>query len=84
MDSGSANDIIVYSDGPQKINNYNEILGAGAAWILKWKGSWLGTNVFALGANAEIYDAEAWGMCGGLKAAITSPMSVGAKVYMCV
>ena len=85
LDSCSENGIIVYSDGSQKINNPNEIIGTGAAWILKWKSSWLGSNGFALGANAEVYDAEAWGMCGGLEAARTSPMSVGATgIHVCL
>lgn len=31
-------------------------------------------NGFSLGSKAEIYDAEILGLCGGLEAALTSPM----------
>lgn len=37
-----------------------------------------------LGANAEVYDAEIIGLCGGLKAALSSPMAgLASGVHIC-
>ena len=68
------NDIVVYTDGSQKVDKTGKILGTGSAWILRWKERWLGMNGFSLGPKAEVYDAEILGLCGGLEAALTSPM----------
>lgn len=55
--------------------NFNgKILGSGSAWILRWKERWLDVNGFSLGSKAEVYDAEVWGLCGGVEAGLTSPM----------
>ena len=49
-------------------------IGTDTAWVLRWKGQWLGRNEFSLEHHAEVYDAEVMGICGGLEAAVTSPM----------
>ncbi len=42
-------------------------------------------NGFSLGINAEVYDAEALAMCGGLEAAISSPMAgVASGIHICL
>lgn len=50
----------------------------------RWKERWLGTNGFSLGPKAEVYDAEILGLCGGLEAALTSPMvEVSSGIHIC-
>lgn len=42
-------------------------------------------NEFSLGINAEVYDTEALAMCGGLEAAISSPMvRVASGIHICL
>lgn len=56
----------------------------GAAWTIEYKGQWFGTNGFSLGANAEVYDAEIIGLCGGLEAALSSPMAgLASEIHIC-
>ncbi len=68
------NGIVAYTDGSQKLGGTGKSLGTGSARILRWKERWLGMNGCSLGPKAEIYDAEILGLCGGLEAALTSPM----------
>ena len=69
-----SDELVAYTDGSQKTDLVGNIIGTGTAWVLHWKGQWLGKNGFSLGRHAEVYDAEAMGICGGLEAAVTSPM----------
>lgn len=79
------NDIVVYTDGSQKVDKTGKILGTGSAWILRWKDRWLGMNGFSLGSKAEVYDAEILRLCGGLEAALTSPMvGVISGIHVCI
>ena len=71
----SPDDMVVYTDGSQRLDKAGKIAGTGAAWTIECKGQWFGTNGFSLGANAEVYDAEILGLCGGLEAALSSPMA---------
>lgn len=73
LSSLDKNDIVVYTDGSQKVDNMGKVLGTGSAWTLRWKERWLGTNGFSLGPKAEVYDAEILGLCGGLEAAYNQP-----------
>ncbi len=68
-------DILVYSDGSQEVDQNGTTNGKGAAWVLNWTDRWLGMNRFSLGANAEVYDAEALAMLGGPETAIASSMA---------
>ena len=66
--------LVEYTDGSQKTDLVGNTIGTGTAWVLRWKGQWLGQNGFSLGRHAEVYDAEVMGICGGLEAVVTSPM----------
>lgn len=49
------------------------------------RNQWLGTNGFALRTNADVYNSEIWGICGGLEAAITSSMvSAASAIHVCL
>ncbi len=76
---------MVYSDGSQEVDQNGTTTGTGAAWVLKWTDRWLGMNGFSLGANVEVYDAEALAMLGGLEVAIASPMArLAPEIYICL
>lgn len=79
------NELIVYSDGSQQVYPNRKVLGTGSAWVIRWKNQWLGTNGFALGVHADIYDIEAWGLYGNLETAITYPMiSAASAIHICL
>lgn len=48
------NDIVVYTDGSQKLEKEGKILGTESAWILRRKERWLETNGFSLAPKAEV------------------------------
>lgn len=78
------NDLVAYTDGSQKLDEAGKILDTRSAWILRWKERWLGINGFSLGPKAEGYDAEILGLCGGLEAALTSPIfELISGIYIC-
>ena len=59
-----------------------KIAGTETDWTIEWKRQWFGTNAFSLGANAEVYDAEV--ICGGLEAALSSPMAgLVSEIHIC-
>ena len=42
-------------------------------------------NSNPLALHADVYDAEAWGLCGGLEAAATCPMiSTASSIHVCL
>lgn len=85
LQARSNNDIIVYTDGSQEMDQAGMPVGVGAAWVLSWKNQWLGINGFSLGDKAEVYYAEALAACGGLEAAMTSPMRTTAQgIHICL
>ena len=75
----------VYTDGSQMTDLMGNTIGTGIAWVLHWKGQWLGKNGFSLGRHAELYDAEVMGICGGLEAAVTR-LTIGAvfSTHICM
>lgn len=76
--------MVAYTDGLQKTDREGNIIGIGTAWVLRWNGQWLGTNEFSLGRYTEVYDAEVMGICGGLEAAVTSPMAGAiSSIHIC-
>lgn len=85
LNSRNRNELIVYTDGSQQVDFSGKTLGTGSAWVVWWKNQWLGNNGFALGKNVDVYDAEAWALCGGLEAAVTCPMSSAASaIHLCL
>lgn len=66
---------MVYTDGSQRLEKAGKIARAGTAWTIECDRQWFGTNVFSLGANAEVYDVEIIELCGGLEAALSSPIA---------
>lgn len=69
----------------QEVDQAGMPVGEGAAWVLRWKNQWLGTNELSLGDKAEVYDAEALAACGELEAALTSPMiTVAQGIHICL
>ena len=80
----NSDDMVVYTDGSQRLDKERKIIGTGAAWTIEFKDQWVGTNGLSLGTGAEIYDAEIIAPCGGLEAALSSPMAEQAsEVYIC-
>lgn len=74
----------MYRDGCRKTDNMGNTIGKGTAWVLQWKGKWLGMNGFSLERHSEVYDAAVMGICGGWDAAITSPIIVSASsIHIC-
>ena len=66
--------VVVCADGSQKTDNVCGTIGTGTAWVLQWKGKWLGKNGFSLGRHAKVYDAEVMRICGGVDTEVTRPM----------
>ncbi len=78
-------DILVYSDGSQEVDQNGTTTGPGVAWVFKWTDRWLGMNRFSLGANAEVYNAEALAILRGLEAAIARPMArLAPGIHICL
>lgn len=67
LSARNPDEIVVYTDGSQKLGKAGKIAGSGTAWTIEWKWQRFVTNGFSLGADAEVYDAEIIGLCGGFR-----------------
>ena len=77
-------DMVVYTDGSQRLDKAGKIAGTRAAWTIECKRQWFGTNGFSLGANAKVYDAEIIGPCGELEVALSSPIAgLASEIHIC-
>ena len=79
-----SDELIAYTNGSQKTDLVGNIIGTGTVWIICWKKQWLGKNGFSIGRHVEVYDAEVMRICGGLEAAVSSPMiRVVLSIHIC-
>lgn len=84
LNARDSDELVAYTDGSQRLDKAGSIVGTGTARTIEWKGQWFGTKGFSLGANAEVYDADIIGLCGGLEAALSSPMAeLVAEIHIC-
>ncbi len=49
----NSDDILVYKDGLQRLDETRKIAGSGITWTIECRGQWLVTNRFSLVANVE-------------------------------
>ena len=45
LNSRNENELIVYSDGSQRVHPNGKVLGTGSAWVIRWKNQCLGTKM---------------------------------------